>query len=233
MPLFRSGSSCIFCKIAAGSEKTKVIRESDNVVVFKDIHPVAEFHLLAVPKCHLADAKSLDKSHSSLVAELVDVGELTMQDLIAEAGQVNPPFFDSELRVGFHWPPFISVSHLHLHLIYPASTISGLPKYIGEFHPRAWWFRSPSWVLDRIAAIEPRKSTSLASADHSPSTLLPDKSNEGNTVKEEGEEQQEQKEEEEVKQEEQEINEEPILRGDGLEQQQKQQQQSEELGSLS
>ena len=54
---------------------------------------------------------------------------------------LQPPFFDSELRVGFHWPPFISVSHLHLHLIYPASTISGLPKYIGEFHPRAWWFR--------------------------------------------------------------------------------------------
>ena len=96
----------------------------------------------------------------------------------------------------------------------------------------AFFIRSPSWVLDRIAAIEPRKSTSLASADHSPSTLLPDKSNEGNTVKEEGEEQQEQKEEEEVKQEEQEINEEPILQGDGLEQQ-KQQQQSEELGSLS
>ena len=96
----------------------------------------------------------------------------------------------------------------------------------------AFFIRSPSWVLDRIAAIEPRKSTSLASADHSPSTLLQDKSNESNTVKE-GEEQQEQKEEEEVKQEEQEINEEPILQGDGLEQQQKQQQQSEELGSRS
>ena len=89
MPLFRSSSGCVFCKIAAGNEKTKVIRETENVVVFKDIHPVAEFHLLAIPKDHLADAKSLDKTHSSLVAELVDVGELTMQDLIAESGQVN------------------------------------------------------------------------------------------------------------------------------------------------
>ena len=50
MPFFRSASDCVFCKIAAGNEKTKVIRQTDNVVVFKDIHPVAEFHLLAVPK---------------------------------------------------------------------------------------------------------------------------------------------------------------------------------------
>ena len=100
------------------------------------------------------------------------------------------------------------------------------------FHPHFLpVFRSPSWVLDRIAAIEPRKSTSLASADQSPSTSPQDKNNGNDIVKEE-----EQEKELEVEQEEQEIKDDSVLQGGGLEeqkQQQWQQQQAEELGSLS
>lgn len=27
---------------------------------------------------------------------------------------------ESRLRIGFHWPPLLSVNHLHLHVIYPS-----------------------------------------------------------------------------------------------------------------
>lgn len=27
------------------------------------------------------------------------------------------------LRVGFHWPPLVTVNHLHMHLLYPISEV--------------------------------------------------------------------------------------------------------------
>jgi len=44
---------------------------------------------------------------------------------------------ESQLRMGFHWPPFHSISHLHLHLLYPTSQMSWLSRMI--FRPSFWF----------------------------------------------------------------------------------------------
>lgn len=46
---------CIFCKIVKGEIQTDFLKETDNFVVFKDIHPSAPIHLLIVPKRHILD----------------------------------------------------------------------------------------------------------------------------------------------------------------------------------
>src|SRR5260221_12757669 len=51
---------CIFCKIAKGEMDTKFEKETDLLVVFKDIHPQAPVHLLIVPKKHSKDVTEVD-----------------------------------------------------------------------------------------------------------------------------------------------------------------------------
>ena len=47
-------SDCIFCKIIAGEIPADVVLENDDVLVFRDLNPVAPTHLLAIPKKHIA-----------------------------------------------------------------------------------------------------------------------------------------------------------------------------------
>ena len=53
-------SDCIFCKIINGDFGTEFVYEDNDVVVFKDINPKANIHLLVVPKLH---TESLNHYH--------------------------------------------------------------------------------------------------------------------------------------------------------------------------
>ncbi|MCA9749873.1 MAG: HIT domain-containing protein, partial [Romboutsia sp.] len=46
-------AECIFCKIINGEVDTNLLYQDDNIVVFSDINPKAETHLLVVPKQHI------------------------------------------------------------------------------------------------------------------------------------------------------------------------------------
>lgn len=51
---------CVFCKVVKGQTGTKIEKETENLVVFKDINPQAAIHLLIVPKKHVKDLGELD-----------------------------------------------------------------------------------------------------------------------------------------------------------------------------
>jgi len=38
------------------------------------------------------------------------------------------------VRMGFHWPPFYSIGHMHLHAISPASSMSAFNRFVA-FNP--------------------------------------------------------------------------------------------------
>ncbi len=54
--------NCIFCKIAKKEAEAQIIKETDNLIVFPDINPQAETHLLIVPKKHLIDIRDASDS---------------------------------------------------------------------------------------------------------------------------------------------------------------------------
>ncbi|OGM20402.1 hypothetical protein A2714_01650 [Candidatus Woesebacteria bacterium RIFCSPHIGHO2_01_FULL_38_9] len=62
---------CIFCKIVKGELGTKFEKETENLVVFKDINPQAAIHLLIVPKLHVKDLGELDDKVWKEVKDLV------------------------------------------------------------------------------------------------------------------------------------------------------------------
>lgn len=48
----------------------------------------------------------------------------------------------NSIRTGFHWPPFNTVNHLHLHLISPTENMPFIKRMM--FKPDSFWFVSVS-----------------------------------------------------------------------------------------
>ena len=53
-------TDCIFCKIINGDFGTEFVYENEYAVVFKDINPKADTHLLVVPRVHVESLNELD-----------------------------------------------------------------------------------------------------------------------------------------------------------------------------
>jgi len=45
---------CIFCKIVKGEIPANIVYESENVLAFDDVNPMAPVHVVVVPKVHVA-----------------------------------------------------------------------------------------------------------------------------------------------------------------------------------
>jgi histidine triad (HIT) family protein len=66
-------TDCIFCKIIAGKVPTEFLYQDEEIVAFRDIHPLAPQHILIVPKEHIASLIDLKPQHRELVGKLVEV----------------------------------------------------------------------------------------------------------------------------------------------------------------
>uniref|UniRef100_A0A8C7QK38 HIT domain-containing protein n=1 Tax=Oncorhynchus mykiss TaxID=8022 RepID=A0A8C7QK38_ONCMY len=109
--------TCVFCMIAENQDKdTEIVKQDSELVCFRDINPAAPHHYLVVPKKHIVSCFSLFKEHVKLVERMAEMGRAVLQ----ENGIVNP----NDIRMGFHRPPYISVPHLHLHVLAPTSEIT-------------------------------------------------------------------------------------------------------------
>jgi histidine triad (HIT) family protein len=51
---------CLFCKIAAGVIPSGKVYETERVLAFEDIHPMAPVHVVIIPKRHVATLMDVD-----------------------------------------------------------------------------------------------------------------------------------------------------------------------------
>lgn len=132
-------NDCIFCQISQNKlPETKLLAENEKMVIFNDRSPASKQHYLIVPKEHHISPKTLcTEEHIELVNEMVEYGT---EYLIKQGGN------DTDMRIGFHWPPFTSVHHLHLHVIFPVSEMSLMHKLIYSNHV----FVTPDYVINTI-----------------------------------------------------------------------------------
>lgn len=99
---------CIFCRIAAGEIPSDRVFEDERVIVFRDLHPRAPTHVLAIPRRHLASAADLTEADGDLLAAL-----FVAMRTVAERGGL------SGYRIVSNVGPESgqSVFHLHFHLL--------------------------------------------------------------------------------------------------------------------
>ena len=102
-------SDCLFCKIAAGEIPADIVFEDEQVVVFRDIYPKADVHLLLIPRLHIASLNELDSSHDALIAHMMRL----LPKLAKEQG------LDNGYRAIVNTGPGggQEVFHLHIHLL--------------------------------------------------------------------------------------------------------------------
>ncbi|XP_075059130.1 adenosine 5'-monophosphoramidase HINT3 [Mixophyes fleayi] len=139
-------SKCIFCKISNEPEgSSELLHCDEDLVCFKDIRPGAPHHYLVVPKKHVGNCKTLTSDHMQLVKNMVEVGKDVLQrNNVTEL---------EDIRLGFHWPPFCSISHLHLHVLAPASQLGFLSRMI--YRLNSYWFITADQLIERLQASTP------------------------------------------------------------------------------
>ncbi|HKJ76008.1 MAG TPA: histidine triad nucleotide-binding protein [Gammaproteobacteria bacterium] len=102
-------SDCIFCKIVAGEIPADIVHQDEEVIVFRDINPKADVHLLLVPRAHVASLDELTAEHDALVARMMRM----LPQLAREQG------LDRGYRTIINTGPGggQEVPHLHIHLL--------------------------------------------------------------------------------------------------------------------
>lgn len=101
---------CIFCRIAGGAVPSDVVLEDDAFLAFRDINPIAQQHVLVIPRGHISSLNDIDewgecRGHALLsfiarVAECLGIEESGYRAVVnvgPDAGQ--------------------QVQHLHFHVL--------------------------------------------------------------------------------------------------------------------
>ena len=102
--------NCLFCKIIKGEIPSEKVYEDDEVLAFKDIHPVAPVHILVIPKKHIDSIAMLEKQDEPLVGRIY-----TVINKIAEEQGVKEDGFRVIVNCGRDGGQ--EVMHLHFHLL--------------------------------------------------------------------------------------------------------------------
>lgn len=99
---------CLFCKIIKKEIPSNIVYETESLVVFPDIHPAADLHLLIVPKEHIASFHDLEKDHGQLLAEVYQ----TASRLVSENNLT-----DKAYRVVVNGGKAQHIPHIHFHFL--------------------------------------------------------------------------------------------------------------------
>ena len=106
-------TNCIFCKIINGEFGTEFVYENEYLVVFKDINPKADTHLLVVPKLHIETLNDLNDE--TLLTQLI----LGVKEVTKKLGIKS---YKTVINTGSEAGQ--EVFHLHIHVL--AGNIKGV-----------------------------------------------------------------------------------------------------------
>ena len=102
-------SDCIFCKIINGKINSNKVYEDADILAFHDAFPVAEAHVLVVPKKHIDSLNHLEDADINLVGKINLAIPKIAQTLGLTAG------FKTLINTGKAGGQ--SVDHLHYHIL--------------------------------------------------------------------------------------------------------------------
>ncbi len=101
---------CIFCKIINKEIPSNIVYEDDEIIAFRDIHPVTPVHILVIPKKHITSLANLEKEDEAVVGKIYGViNKIAKQEGILEKG------FRVIVNCGEDGGQ--EVQHLHFHLL--------------------------------------------------------------------------------------------------------------------
>ena len=131
---------CIFCRIARGETDTELLHSDNDFVCFRDRQPQTPHHYLVIPKAHIPNLKFLSTAHIPTVRRMHEIGREVLRQ---QNGNLD------DYRAGYHWPPFLMVKHLHLHVLSPESQLGFLARHV-VFRKDSWVFTTPESSIEYL-----------------------------------------------------------------------------------
>jgi histidine triad (HIT) family protein len=110
-----SGAGCIFCRIVRGEIPAEVVHTDDAAVAFLDVSPLADGHVLVVPRVHAARVEELSP----------EAAAGAFRTVAALAGPVRRALHADGLTIGINDGEVTgqTVPHVHMHIV---------PRRIGD-----------------------------------------------------------------------------------------------------
>lgn len=112
--------------------------QDEDIVCFQDIDPGAPHHYLVIPKKHIHSCLSLQKDDTNLVKKMADMG----REVLKAKNVTNL----EDISLGFHVPPYITVPHLHLHVLAPFSQLYRCAIY----KHTSFWYLTEEMLLQKL-----------------------------------------------------------------------------------
>ncbi len=97
---------CLFCKIIAGEIKTEPVLETESVLAFNDVNPVADVHILIISKSHIDSVLTINKENTEDIMDMYSALQKIVKNKNIEA-----------FRLTINGGKLQHVGHLHMHLI--------------------------------------------------------------------------------------------------------------------
>jgi histidine triad (HIT) family protein len=101
--------SCIFCRIVAGEIPAEVVAREPEVVAFLDVQPLADGHVLVVPRAHVAAVEELEPAAAAALFEAV----------LHLAGPVREALGAAGTTIGINNGAATgqTIPHVHVHIV--------------------------------------------------------------------------------------------------------------------
>ena len=77
---------CLFCKIINGEIKADIVYQDDDVLVFKDINPMAPVHVLVIPKRHIERLTDADATDGKMLEKIFSAVQKVASELGLDEG---------------------------------------------------------------------------------------------------------------------------------------------------
>ncbi len=100
---------CTFCTIVDGDAEASVVHESERTIAFMDRNPIAEGHVLVVPRTHAAGLNDLDPAVGGRLFQVAQRVASALRERLGADG-VNLFLADGEAAGQ-------ELFHAHLHVI--------------------------------------------------------------------------------------------------------------------
>ena len=101
---------CIFCKIINKEVPSTIVYEDEDVIAFKDIHPVTPVHILVIAKEHISSLVDLKEEDEAVIGKIYTViNKIAKQEGILDKG------FRVIVNCGEDGGQV--VKHIHFHLL--------------------------------------------------------------------------------------------------------------------
>lgn len=100
--------NCIFCKIIKGEIPSNKVYEDEEFLAFRDINPVAQIHILVIPKVHIENVQQVQDD--TLISKLYQViQKIAIQENFDKSGY--------RVIVNCGENAGQEVMHLHFHIL--------------------------------------------------------------------------------------------------------------------